>query len=318
MSQLEANVKHSDAIIDNRTRYLCRIMWKLVQVSKDYRDLLLAHHQLQDDLRSTQRRKKKMHMQAVVRIVTLQLQMTRLRHDSATAQQQLEFYRVQHLTTSIPDDLPPIKEDKEDTEQEDENQMETIPYQEDEMDSDDEETANPPNRPTYDTTVPLPYDRNAPPPNNGTPAATKALFRVAQDALTEFFANLPNNLWGGAAAITEEETTEPTQSEPPIALPIPEPATAKVVPITPLQASPTITALSILAYGNPPPSIPTKGQTKTGPDSTSRTSLHLFITSDSKDKYDGNSEASDTAEDEAAALDGALLEEDKTKDDDGY
>ena len=154
-------------------------MWKLVQVSKDYRDLLLAHHQLQDDLRSTQRRKKKLRIQAAVRIVTLQIQMNRLRHESATAQQQLEFYRVQHPTTSIPDDLPPIEEDEEDTEQEDKNWMETIPYQKDEMDSDDEETANPPNRPTYDTTIPLLYDWDAPPPDDGTPAATEALFRVA-------------------------------------------------------------------------------------------------------------------------------------------
>ena len=88
--------------------------------------------------------------------------------------------------------------------------METIPYEEDELDSDDEETTNPPDRPTYDLTVPLPYDRDAPPPDDGTPAATKALFRVAQDALTEFFATLPNNLQGGAAEIAEEETTEPT------------------------------------------------------------------------------------------------------------
>ena len=133
MSQLEASVKNSNEIIDNRTQYLYRIMWKLVQVSRDYHNLLLAHHQLHDDLRSTQRRKKKLCMQAAVRIVTLQIQMNWLRHESATAQQQLEFYRVQHPTTSIPDDLPPIKEDEEDTEQEDE------------MDSDDEEIANPPN-----------------------------------------------------------------------------------------------------------------------------------------------------------------------------
>ena len=125
-------------------------------------------------------------------------------------QQQLEFYRVQHPTTSIPNELPPIEEDEKDTDQEDENWMETIPYQEDEMDSDDEETANPPNRPTYDTTVPLLYDRDAPPPDDGTPAATEDLFRVAQDALTKFFTTLPNNLQGGAAAIAEEETTEPT------------------------------------------------------------------------------------------------------------
>ena len=102
--------------------------------------------------------------------------MRRLRHEVATMQQQLEFYRTQHLTTSIPDNLPPIEEDKEDTEQEDKNRMETIPYQEDKMDSNDEETANPPDRPTYDLTIPLSYGREAPPPNDGTPAATEALF----------------------------------------------------------------------------------------------------------------------------------------------
>ena len=120
--------------------------------------------------------------------------MNRLQHEAATAQQQLEFYRAQHPTTSIPDNLPPIEEDEEDTEQEDKNRMETIQYQEDEMDSDDEETANPPDRPTYDLTVPLPYGQDAPPPDDSTPADTEALFQVAQDALTEFFATLPNNL----------------------------------------------------------------------------------------------------------------------------
>ena len=104
--------------------------------------------------------------------------MRRLRHEAATAQQQLEFYRAQHPTTSIPDDLSPIEED-EDTEQEDENRMETIPYQEDELDSNDEETANPPDRPTYNLTIPLPYGWKALPPDDGIPAATKALFQVA-------------------------------------------------------------------------------------------------------------------------------------------
>ena len=87
--------------------------------------------------------------------------------------------------------------------------METISYQEDEMDSDDEETANPPDRPTYDLTVPLLYGREAPPPDDGTLAATKTLFQVAQDALTGFFATLPNNLQGEAAT-AEEEATEST------------------------------------------------------------------------------------------------------------
>ena len=302
--QMEANAKTIAAFIDNRTWYICRIMWKLVQVSRDYHDLLQTHHQLRDDLRITQRCKKKLRIQAAVRIVPLQIQMRRLRHEAATAQQQLEFYRTQHLTTSIPDDLSPIEEGEEDTEQEDQNRMETIPYQEDELDSDDEETANPPNRPTYDLTIPLPYGREAPPPDDGTPAATKALFQVAQDALTEFFATLPNNLRGGAAT-AEEETTKPTQSEP---------ATAKSIPIAPLQTSPTIATLSMLAHGNPPPPIPTEGQTQTGLDSSSHTPLCLVITSDSEGEYDDDSKASDTDEEEAAALDKALLEED----DDNY
>ena len=226
--------------------------------------------------------------------------MRRLRHEAATAQQQLEFYRAQHPTTSIPDDLSPIEENEEDTEQEDENRMETIPYQEDELDLDDEEMANPPDRPTYDLTIPLPYGREAPPLDDGTPVATEALFQMAQDALTEFFATLPNNLRGGAAT-TEEETTEPTQSEP---------ATAKSVPPAPLQTSRTIAAFSMLAHGNPPPPIPTKGQTQTSSDSSSHTPLCLVITFDSEGEYDEDSEASDTDEEEAAALNGALLEED--------
>ena len=223
-----------------------------------------------------------------------------LRHEAATAQQQLQFYQAHHPTTVIPDDLSPTEEDKEDTEPEDENWMETLPYQEDELDSDDEETTNPLDRPTYDLTIPLPYGREAPPLDDSTPVATEALFQVAQDALTEFFATLPNNLRGGAAT-AEEDTTAPTQSEP---------TTAKSVPIDLLQTSPTIATLSMLAYGNPPPPIPTEGQTQTGPDSSSHTPLCLVITSESEGEYDDDSEVSDTDEEEAAALDRVLLEED--------
>ena len=300
--QMEASARTTTAFIDNRTRYFCRIMWKLVQVSKDYRDLLQAHHQLQDDLRSTQRRKKKLRTQAVVWIVTLQAQMRMLRHEAATAQQQLQFYQAQHPTTAHPiaNDLSPTEEDEEDTEPEDENRMETLLYQEDELDSYDEETTNPLDRPTYDLTIPLSYGQEAPPLDDSTPVATEALFQVAQDALIEFFATLPNNLRGGAAT-AEEDTTTPTQSEP---------AAAKSVPIDPLQISPTIAALSMLAHGNPPPPIPTKGQTQTGPDSSSHTPLRLVITSDSEGEYDDDFEVSDTDEEEAATIDGALLEED--------
>ena len=120
----------------------------------------------------------------------------------------------------------------------------------------------------------------------------------------EFFATLPNNLQGGAAT-AEEEITEPTQSEP---------AIAKSVPIAPPQASSTIAALSMLAHGNPPPPIPTEGQTQTSPDSSSHTPLRLVITSDSEGEYDDDSEANVTDKKDAAALDGALLEED----DDNY
>ena len=207
---MESSAKTTAAFIDNRTRYFYRIMWKLVKVSRDYRDLLQTHHQLQDNLRSTQRCKKKLRIQAVVRIVTLQAQMRMLRHEAATVQQQLDFYRAQHPSTLIPDDLSPTEEEKEDTEPEDKNRMETIPYQEDELDSDNEETTNPPNRPTYDLTIPVPYGREAPPLDDSTPVATKALFQVAQDALTEFFATLPNNLRPGGAATAEEEITAPT------------------------------------------------------------------------------------------------------------
>ena len=66
----------------------------------------------------------------------------------------------------------------------------------------------------------------------------------------------------------------------------------------------------MLAHGNPPPPIPTEGQTQTSSDLASHTPLRLVITSDSEGEYDDNSKASDTDEDEAAALDRALLEED--------
>ena len=178
--------------------------------------------------------------------------------------------------------------------------METIPYQEDELDSNNEEMTNPPDRSTNDLTIPLPYGREAPPPDDSTPVATEALFQVAQDTLTEFFATLPNNFRGGVAT-AEEDTTAPTQSKT---------ATIKSVPIAPLQISPTIAALSMLAHGNPPPPIPTEGQTQTGPDSSSHTPLCLVITSESDGEYDDASEVSDTDEKEVAALDGAILEED--------
>ena len=230
--------------------------------------------------------------------------MRTLRHEAATAQQQLQFYQAQHPTTMVPDELSPTAEDEEDTKQEDENRMETLPYQEDELDSDDEETTHPINRPTYDLTIPLPYGPTTPPPDDSTPVANEALFQVAQDALKEFFATLPNNLRGGAAT-AKEDTTTPTQSES---------AAAKAVPVAPLQISPMVVALSMLAHGNPPPSIPTKGQTQTGPDSSSHTPLHLVITSESEGEYDDNSEVSDTDEEEAAALEEALLEEDDDDD----
>ena len=225
--------------------------------------------------------------------------MQMLWHEATTTQQQLQFYQAQHPTTAVPDDLSPTTEDEEDTEQEDEHRMETLPYQEDELDSDDEEMTHLLNRPTYDLTIPQPYGQTAPPPDDSTLVANEALFQVAQDALTEFFATLPNNLRGGAAT-AEEDTTTPTLSEP---------AAAKSVPATPLQISPTVAALSILAHGNPPPPIPIEGQTQTGPDSSSHTPLRLVITSESEGEYDNNSEVGDIDEEEAAALEEALLEE---------
>ena len=66
----------------------------------------------------------------------------------------------------------------------------------------------------------------------------------------------------------------------------------------------------MLAHGNPPPSIPTEGQTQTGPDSSFHTPLRLVITSESEGEYDDDFEVSDTDKEEASALDGALLEED--------
>ena len=222
-----------------------------MQVFRDYRDLLQAHHQLQDDLRSTQRRKKQLRTQAVVRIDQLQAQMRTLRHKAATAQQQLQFYQTPYPTTAVPDAFSPDAEDEEDTEQEDASRMETLPYQPDELDSEDKETAQPINQPTYDLTILLPYGPITPPPDDSTPVANEALFQVAQDTLREFFATLPNNLWGGAAT-AEDHTTTPTESAS---------AAVTMVPPIPLKISPTVAALSMLSPGNFPPSIPTKGQT---------------------------------------------------------
>ena len=174
--------------------------------------------------------------------------------------------------------------------------METLPYQEYELDLDDEKTTHPINRPTYDLTIPLPFGPTTPPPDDSTPVANEALFQVAQDALKEFFATLSNNLRGGVATV-EEDTTTPTQSES---------AAAKSVPVTPLQISPTVAALSMLAPGNSPPSIPTEGQTQTGPDSSSHTPLRLVITFESEDEFDDDSEVSNTDEEETEALDAAL------------
>ena len=182
--------------------------------------------------------------------------------------------------------------------------MKTLLYQEDELDSDDEETTHPINRPTYDLTIPLLYGPTTPPPDDSTPVANEALFQVAQDALKEFFATLPNNLRGGVA-IAEENTTTPTQSES---------AAAKSVLVAPLQISPTVAAFSMLAPGNPPPSIPTEGQTQTGPDSSSHTPFCLVITSESEEESHDDSELSDTDEEDATALDAALLEEDNDND----
>ena len=208
------------------------------------------------------------------------------------------------ITTAVPNDFLPTAEDEEDTEQEDEHRMETLPYQKDELNSDDEETTQPLNRRTYDFTIPQPYGQTAPPPDDSTLVANEALFQVAHDALTEFFATLSNNLWGGAAT-TEEDTTTPTQFEP---------AAAKSVPTTLLQISPTVAALSMLAHGNPPPPIPTEAQIQTGPDSSSHTPLRLVITSESEGEYDTDSKVGDTDKEEAAALEEALLEEDDDDD----
>ena len=229
--------------------------------------------------------------------------MQTLRHEAATAQQQLQFYQAQHPTTAVPDDFSPPAEDEEDTEQEDDTHMETLPYQEDELDSNDEEMAQPINRPTYDLTIPLPYGPITPPPVDSTPVANEALFQVALNALTKFCATLPNNLRGGAAT-DEEHTTTPTKSAS---------ATAMSVPAVPLKTSPTVAALSMLNPGKFPPPIPTKGQSQTGPDSSSHTPLRLESTSASEAE-DEDSELSDTDEDETEAPNAALLEEDEDDD----
>ena len=62
------------------------------------------------------------------------------------------------------------------------------------------------------------------------------------------------------------------------------------------------------------PYLSSKGQTQTGPDSSSHTPLRLVITSESEGEYDNDSEVGDTDEEEATALDKALLEEDDDDD----
>ena len=181
--------------------------------------------------------------------------------------------------------------------------METLPYQEDELDSDDEETAQPINWPTYDLTILLSYGPTIPSPDDLTPLANKALFQVAQDTLTEFFAILPNNLRGGAAT-DEEHTTTPIESAF---------AAAMSVPAAPLKTSPTIAALSMLSPGKNSSPIPTEGQTQTDLDSCSHTPLCVEITSASEAE-DEDSALSDTDEDKTEALDAALLEEDEDND----
>ena len=182
--------------------------------------------------------------------------------------------------------------------------METLPYQANELDSEDEKTAQPINRLTYDLTIPLPYGPITPTPDDSTPVANEALFQVAHDALKEFFPTLPNNLWGGAAT-TEEDVPTPTESKS---------AATKSIPIAPLKASPTVAALSMLAPGDFPPSIPTEGQTQTGPDPSFHTLLRLVITSESEDEEEDDSEISNTDQEETEALDAALLEEDEGDD----
>ena len=296
---MEASAKTTTAFIDNRTWYFCHHVETCASFQRLPRPTASPPPTIGRPPQHQAAQEETMHTSGSPDCY-MQAQMRMLRHETATAQQQLQFYQAQHPTTAIPDDLSPTKEDKEDTEPEDDNRMETLPYQKDELDSDDEETTNPLDQPTYDLIIPLPYGREAPPPDDSTPVATEALFQVAQDALIEFFATLPNNLWRGAAT-AEEDTTTPAQSEP---------AAAKSVPIDPLQISPTIVALSMLAYGNPPPPIPTEGQTQISPDSSSHTPLRLVVISESKGEYDDDSEVSDTNEEEATALDGALLEED--------
>ena len=226
-----------------------------------------------------------------------------LRHEAATAQQQLQFYQAQYPTTAVLDAFSLDAKDKEDTEQEDTSCMETLSYQPDYLDSEDEETAQPINRPTYDLTIPLPYGPITPPPDDNTLIANEALFQVAQDALKEFFATLPNNLRGGAAT-AEDHTTTLTESAF---------AAATTVSAVLLKISPTVAALSMLSPGNFPPSIPTEGQTQTDPDSSSHTPLHVEITFESEAEEE-DSKLSDTEEDETEALDAVLLEEDEDDD----
>ena len=88
------------------------------------------YHGMQDTLRRTQKAKKRLRNQAVVRIITIQLQMRQLRQDLAVAEQQMAFYRAQHPDSPLPDITEPTTDDDEEPEDAtaDEDKLETLPY----------------------------------------------------------------------------------------------------------------------------------------------------------------------------------------------
>ena len=113
----------------------------------------------------------------------------------------------------------------------------------------------------------------------------------------------------GVNIITEEERRR-------LGLPKPSPAPFNLKMANETIAKPIglLRDVKIHIHGNPLPSIPTEGQTQTGPDSSSHTPLRLVITSESEGEYDDDSEVGNTDKEEAAALDEALLEEDDDDD----
>lgn len=283
VATLKDLVTDNDRILNTRSRLATRALWKLVQISQHHRDLLTAYHGLQDTLRRTQKAKKRLRNQAVVRIITVQLQMRQLRQDLSIAEQQVAFYRTQHPDTPLPEGIAPTTdedEDEVDTTAND-DRLETLPYQEDEADSEDDDDVPPLVRPTYDFGNPLPYDPAQQPEHEETPEAIQAQFVAAANALRDFFDTLPNNLRGGASPVSEAAEEEPHQvdaaTEPQHDL---DPAPEVPIPTRSIDASHTVNMWSRLVVNGRSATPTADAQVQTVHEVPNRPPLQVEVISD--------------------------------------